>query len=103
MRLDISKGQIVISRAGRDTGKVLVIVAEIDMDNVLVSDGSLRKMENPKKKKKKHLEITDVIIEDIANKLAMGLKVSNSDIRKALAAAGNGGTGVNANYINSYK
>ena len=51
----IEAGMLAKSKAGHDKGKVYVIYA-IDESYVYLVDGSLRRMENPKKKKKKHVQ-----------------------------------------------
>lgn len=83
--MDTVLGQVVFSKAGRDAGKRFVIVGIVDSMYVLISDGNLRRIEKPKKKKKKHLELSEMVIESIGNRLLTGQKVSNADIRKALA------------------
>ncbi|PNT91221.1 KOW domain-containing RNA-binding protein [Clostridium thermosuccinogenes] len=83
--MDTVLGQVVFSKAGRDAGKRFVIVGIVDSMYVLISDGNLRRIEKPKKKKKKHLELSETVIESIGNRLLTGQKVSNADIRKALA------------------
>lgn len=82
--MELSLGQVVCSKAGRDAGRKFVIVGLADDEHVLIADGDLRKIENPKKKKLKHLHYEDCVIEDIVIKLNTKLKISNSDIRKML-------------------
>lgn len=82
--MDISLGQVVLSRAGRDKGKSFVVVGDADLEHVLLSDGDLRKLEKPKKKKLKHIKPTDTVLQDIGDKLRSNLKVTNAEIRKAL-------------------
>lgn len=77
-------GQVVYSKAGRDLGKKFIVVGIIDTTYVSVSDGDLRKVEKPKKKKIKHLEITDIVVEQLAERLAQHGRITNSEIRKAL-------------------
>ncbi len=48
-------GSIAKSTAGRDRGRIFIIVGVLDDSHVLVADGRLRKIEKPKKKKLKHL------------------------------------------------
>lgn len=86
--MDASVGQVVYSKAGRDTGKKFIIVEIIDESNVLVSDGDLRRIEKAKTKKLKHLRVTEKIILPLKEKLESGVRVSNSEIRKALAEFG---------------
>ena len=83
--LSLTLGQIVYSKAGRDAGKVFIVVGILDDVNVLISDGDLRRIEKPKKKKVKHLDPTKDINITLGQKLENKLKVSNSDMRKALA------------------
>lgn len=83
--MSVTLGQVVISRAGRDAGKSFIIVNVIDNQFVEVADGDLRRLEKPKRKKIKHLNITDVTAEEIILKLKNSGKINNADIRKALA------------------
>lgn len=83
--MSVTLGQVVISRAGRDAGKSFVIVNVIDNQFVEVADGNLRRLEKPKKKKIKHLNITNETAEEIALKFENRSKITNADIRKALA------------------
>lgn len=77
-------GKVVYSKAGRDADKYYLIVSELDDEYVYISDGDIRKIENPKKKKLKHLNIEDKTCEDIRNLLLAGHRVSNTQIRKFL-------------------
>lgn len=82
-------GQVALSKAGRDAGKKFVIINVVDDNYVLIADGNLRKIEKPKKKKVKHLELTGDTIEFIREKLLNNVRVSNSDVRKSLAVQDN--------------
>ena len=83
--MKVALGQIVVSRAGRDAGRRFVIVRVIDDSFVEISDGDLRKLEKPKKKKIKHLNITDEKVESLEEKLKSNARITNAQIRKALA------------------
>lgn len=87
--MDTTLGQVVKSKAGRDAGKKFIIIEVIDKSYVQISDGDLRRIEKPKRKKVKHLDLTGEIIEPLCEKLNLKLKVSNSEIRKALSALEN--------------
>lgn len=50
------KGMLAKSLAGHDKGKVYVIV-DLDDTYVYLVDGELRKLDNPKKKKKIHVQL----------------------------------------------
>ena len=82
--MNAAVGQIVISRAGRDAGRKFVVVRVIDDLYVEICDGDLRKVEKPKKKKIKHLNIPDDMAEGLAEKLKSGDRITNAEIRKAL-------------------
>ena len=56
--MDISKSDIIESLAGRDKGKFFYVIDTED-NYVLIADGRIRKVENPKKKKLKHLKPID--------------------------------------------
>ena len=62
-------GRLVYSKAGRDKGKPYIIVKVLDEKYILLSDGILRTLERPKKKKLMHVNITNEIftIESIDN------------------------------------
>ena len=78
-------GRIVVSKAGRDAGRRFVVVKVIDDLFVEVCDGDLRRVEKPKRKKVKHLDITDEIADGIAGKLKNNDRITNAEVRKALA------------------
>ena len=42
-------GCVVKSLAGRDAGRMFVVIREIDADFVLISDGDTRPLDRPKK------------------------------------------------------
>lgn len=81
-------GRIVYSRAGRDAGSHYIIVAQLDDTYVAIANGCLRKADNPKKKKIKHLTARPKEALAIKEALLAGRKILDSDIRKALEAAG---------------
>lgn len=85
--MDVGLGQIVFSRAGRDKDRKFIVVGILDESNVLVSDGDLRRLEKAKKKKIKHLKLTDEVNQYLKEKFENNLRVSNSEIRKALSEA----------------
>ncbi len=82
--MDISPGQIVKSCAGRDKDKYFVVLEIIDDDYILLSDGDIRKIEKPKKKKIKHVKASQHKIEEIKQKLIKSEKISNAEIKKYL-------------------
>ena len=85
--MDISKADIVISLAGRDEGK-LFYVLENDGTYATIADGKGRKLENPKRKKLKHVRKVSRTETRVAEKIRTGDKVLNSELRRDLAAFG---------------
>lgn len=85
--MDIYPASVVKSTAGRDKGKLFVVTEKIDDLFVYISDGDLRPIIKPKKKKIKHLKSLGFHIDFIKEKLENGNKITNSDIRKSLAEA----------------
>ena len=65
-------GMIVRSAAGHDRGNFLVITA-VEGDFAFVADGKERKLQKPKKKRLKHLKLTNTVI-DTDNLTDKGLR-----------------------------
>lgn len=86
----IEIGRIVFSKSGRDAGKCFMIYDIIDEDYVYLVDGGLRKLNKPKKKKIKHIELKKARMEQIREKILSGKKVFDSEVRSAIE-----------NYLNS--
>jgi large subunit ribosomal protein L14e len=77
-------GKVALSKSGRDSGKTFIIVGIVNDNYVYIADGDLRSIEKPKKKKIKHLTITDTVAEHIKDLLQATDKVNNSAIKKYL-------------------
>lgn len=82
--MEITEGSIVRSIAGRDKGDMFIVLAR-EGNYVYLVNGELRKVDRPKKKKLKHLQGTSLVSEFIRNKIETTGKVTNSEVRKALA------------------
>lgn len=85
--MEIEKADIVVSLAGRDCGKLFFVV-EAGEVYVTIADGKGRKLEHPKRKKRKHVQKVPVEAERMREKLLSGGKVLNSELRRELAIAG---------------
>lgn len=77
-------GRVVYSKSGRDSERIFVILDVIDKNYVYIVDGNLRKVEKPKKKKMKHLNITNDVSKDIKQLIMSGNNISNAKVRKCL-------------------
>ena len=53
----VKEGTIVKSLKGHDEGRVYAVVATAGEDFVLLCDGKYRKLDNPKQKRVRHLEV----------------------------------------------
>lgn len=81
---DISTGQVVKSRAGRDKGRIFLVLDVIDDKYVSVVDGDLRKLDKPKTKKIKHLIVYNTVMTELEYKRENKIKLNNAYIRKLL-------------------
>ena len=75
---------VVISMAGRDAGKLFYVIAS-DETHLTLANGKDRSLENPKKKKRKHVKKVLRSETRVAEKLRAGDKVLNSELRRDLA------------------
>ena len=85
--MDISKSDIIESLAGRDKGKFFYVM-DVEDNYVLIADGKGRKLENPKRKKLKHVRRVTRTETRVAVKILNGDKVLNSELRRDLATFG---------------
>lgn len=81
---EITIGQVVKSRAGRDKGRVFLIYDIIDNHNVVIVDGDLRKIQKPKQKKLKHLIIYNRVVPELKDIIDSKVKINDAFIRKLL-------------------
>ena len=88
--MDIARSDVVRSIAGRDKGK-LFFVLETEGEFLLLADGKVRKVESPKRKKRRHAESVEVLSTRVAEKIRSGEKITNSELRRTLAQLGEGG------------
>jgi len=82
--MDIARSNIVRSDAGRDRGK-LFIVLSVEGEYLLLADGKTRKVESPKRKKRRHVLFVASDDTRISEKIRGEEKVTNSELRKTLA------------------
>lgn len=87
----VETGRLALSMAGRDKGKIFMILDIIDKQYVYIVDGILRTKDRPKKKKLKHLKLLPEVLNGIAAKLREGTKVFDAEIRSAIRQGSQGG------------
>jgi ribosomal protein L14E/L6E/L27E len=80
MKIPIEVGRVVRSKAGRDQGRMFVVI-DMGADFAQVVDGRLRTMDRPKTKRLKHLEATKEKVDVASSKT---IRLVDHDIRQAL-------------------
>ncbi len=53
--MEVDKSSLIVSKAGRDKGQLFYVI-DTDEQYVYLVDGKSRKLEKPKRKKRKHVE-----------------------------------------------
>ena len=81
--MDIQIGTAVCSKAGRDKGRFFAVMSCAG-EYVMIADGDLRKLEKPKKKKLKHLSVTNTIFD-------LDALSSDKKLQKAILSRFSGG------------
>lgn len=79
------QGDVVRSAAGHDKGLLFLVVKE-EGDFLWLADGKSRKLEAPKKKRRKHVVSAGFWTHPVAGRVKDGEPVLDSEIRRALAA-----------------
>ena len=81
--MEYTVGQVVYSKSGHDKGGAF-IVTEIEGDYLYLTDGKCRKMDKPKKKKIKHVQVTNYCDAELKAKIENGEYLLDADFAKAL-------------------
>ena len=84
---DISISDVVVSTAGRDQDTLFYVIGE-DGLFLLLANGKDRPLDRPKRKKRKHVQKVLRSETRVADKLRLGDKVLNSELRRDLAYLG---------------
>ena len=83
--MEIATSNIVQSDAGRDKGKLFFVLA-VEGEFLLLADGKCRKVENPKRKKRRHVLFVSAEETRLSEKIKSSEKITNSELRRSLAA-----------------
>ena len=81
---DFNIADVVKSTAGRDQGKLFYVIGT-DPVYLTLANGKDRTLESPKRKKRKHIQKVLRSETRVAEKLRLGDKVLNSELRRDLA------------------
>ena len=82
--MEIAKSDIVRSDAGRDKGKLFAVLA-VEGEYLLLADGKSRKVESPKRKKRRHVLFVASDESRLSQKIKSEEKITNSELRRTLA------------------
>ena len=82
--MEIAASNIVRSVAGRDQGKLFIVLAVEEY--LLLADGKSRKVESPKRKKRRHVLFVAADENRLSEKIRGEARITNSELRKTLAA-----------------
>ena len=81
---DFNISDVVISTAGRDQGELFYVIGT-DPVFLFLANGKDRTLDKPKRKKRRHIQKVLRSETRVAEKLRLGDKVLNSELRRDLA------------------
>ena len=81
---DINISDVVVSTAGRDAGEWFYVIDE-DQTYLFLANGKDRPLDKPKQKKRKHVQKVLRSETRVADKIRLGDKVLNGELRRDLA------------------
>ena len=84
-KIPVEIGRVVISKCGRDEGRLFLVTGEIDEDFVLIADGDTRKVAKQKKKRRRHLKPTLECRSDLRERILTGDMPEDFEIRACLS------------------
>ena len=84
--MELEKGMLAISKAGHDKD-CWYVVQKVEDNFVYLVNGETKKVDAPKKKKRKHLQPVNEIPELLAVKLQNQVPWTNEEIKRALKLA----------------
>ena len=83
--MEIAQSNIIRSDAGRDKGKLFIVLA-VEGEYLLLADGKTRRVEDPKRKKRRHVLFVAAEETRVSEKIKNNEKITNSELRRTLAA-----------------
>jgi len=83
--MKIAKADIIISIAGRDAGTVYYVM-NVEEPFLYLADGKKHHVDAPKKKQCKHTRFLAKGNSAVAEKISRGEGITDSELRKAIAA-----------------
>ena len=83
--MDLERGDVVCSLAGHDKGALFCVVGT-DGDFLLLADGKGRRLDSPKRKRRKHAQRAGMWDHPVLLRLRAWQTVGDHEMRRALAA-----------------
>ena len=83
--MEIERAHLVEATAGREKGKIFYVM-DAEGEYLFLADGKSRRVEAPKRKKLKHVRFIADTGDRVATKIRQSEKITNSELRKAIAA-----------------
>lgn len=80
---NIELGMLAKSKAGHDCNEIYIIV-DIINDSVFLADGKIKRIDSPKRKNIKHIQIIKKKDETLSKKLEAKEKVFDEEIKKVI-------------------
>ena len=77
-------GKVVLSKSGRDKNHLYIIVDQLNDDYMLLSNGSTKSIQSPKKKSIKHLDILEDLSDEIKSSIKSKDKGADLKIKRFL-------------------
>ncbi|MDR2137854.1 MAG: KOW domain-containing RNA-binding protein [Synergistaceae bacterium] len=85
MKNDCRVGQVVISKKGKDAGRVYVIVGLLDGRRLALADAKKFNVDRPKLKNPKHILCTSRVVAEVAASVQAGKNIDHGDFCRFLA------------------
>ena len=82
--MEIAASNIVRSVAGRDQGKPFIVLA-VEGEYLLLADGKSRKVESPKRKKRRHVLFVAADENRLSEKIMSNEELTDRELRRTLA------------------
>ena len=81
-------GKVVLSKCGRDKDHYYIITDKVNDDYYLLSNGSNKTIQMPKKKNKKHIIVLECVDDDLKSSIILKDKGSDLKIKRFLKLKG---------------
>lgn len=83
---EFKPGDLVKVRQGKYAGNLFVVISTEGDSRAVIADGSFYKCERPKRKNVKHLQKTQINLEDVAGRIANGEIPDNGWLIREISA-----------------